>query len=74
MDRRKFIRYSLASVTQIVLMRSESIAAPSGVSQLSTEEFFELRRKINEDYAQGNVIIIDGWIVSETEADFKGPF
>lgn len=74
MDRRKFIRYSLASVTQIVLMRSESIAAPSGVSQLSREEFFELRRKINEDYAQGNVIIIDGWIVSETEADFKGPF
>jgi hypothetical protein len=38
-------------------------------SRLSSEEFLTLRRSANLDYASGNVVLDDGWIVSKTEFD-----
>lgn len=72
MHRRTFIFQSSACVVgSLVAGRSIALAAID-TSGMNGQEFLEFRMAINRDYAEGNVDLADGWIVSKTELKHPG--
>ena len=73
MHRRTFILgASTFLANSLVIGRSTALAAID-TSGMNGQEFLEFRVAINRDYAEGNVGLRDGWIVSRTELDNGSP-
>ena len=71
MHRRTFIIGSVHCL--VALSWSGAGLATIDVSDMTSEEFLALRLAVNNDYAEGNVVVDDGWIVSATEYNQNHP-